>query len=473
MRGHPGRTWTKHGQCMQMIKHLRRWCVLWAVLTAMAQPGGAQPPEAQGKLTLNQAIEIALKNHPAIKESKENVAAAQAQVGVSRANYFPQVRYTDNYFYGTTVASATTGSVSSLLASGGPSGSISAPSGTSAGATLNTNPGHFYIHRFAANQLIYDFGKTPGQVGQSKANFEATRQDLANTRQQVALDAKSAYYGYLATKAAVKVSEENVRLNRELVRQAEGFYKVGVRARIDVTKAEANLYNAESDLITAKNSFQVAQVTLMTALGLKSWPFSEVEGGLDFQPLKMSLAEAKEQSFTARPELVKNQFQQEAGKQGVRVARSGYYPTLSSQAIYGWQGADRPLVDSWYVGVGVNMPLFEGLATKYSVQQAKSNLRAAEANYEVLQQNVNKEVEQFYLDVQAAAERIRSTAKARESAQENWRLADGRYRAGVGNIIEVTDAQVQYFQSDLAHIRALYDYKTAQARLDKAVGKVY
>jgi len=432
----------------------------------------AQPPAPGGKLTLDQALDIALKNHPSIRQFQENVAAAKAQVGVSRANYFPQIRYSDNYFYGTTAASSTTGSVTSLLSGTSPSAGLSTPGSSGAGA-LNTNPGHYYIHRFSANQLIYDFGKTPGQVGQSRATFEATRQDLANTRQQVVLDAKTSYYGYLATKAAVRVSEENVRLNQELVRQAEGFYKVGVRARIDVTKAEANLFNAESELITARNGFQVAQVSLMTALGLKSWPFSDVAGDLDFEPLQLSLEEAKQQAFHARPELLKNQYQQQAGKEGVRVARAGYFPSLNSQAIYGWQGNRRPLVDSWYMGAGVNMPLFEGLATKYSVDQARATLKSTEADGEVLQQNVNKEVEQFFLDVQAAADRIRSTRKAQEAARENWRLADGRYRAGVGNIIEVTDAQVQYFQSDLSHIRALYDYKTAQARLEKAVGKSY
>ena len=97
--------------------------------------------------------------------------------------------------------------------------------------------------------------------------------DLSNIRQQVVLDAKTAFYGYLAAERAVKVSEENLRLNEDLVRQAQGFYEVGVKAKIDVTTAEANLYTAQSDLITARNTFQIAQVALMTALGLKSWPY--------------------------------------------------------------------------------------------------------------------------------------------------------------------------------------------------------
>jgi outer membrane protein len=119
------------------------------------------------------------------------------------------------------------------------------------------------------------------------------------------------------------------------------------------------------------------------------------------------------------------------------------------------------------------VPLFQGLGTTYALRQAKANLRAAQANTEVLTLDITREVEQSCLDVNAAREVIRATRKAREAAAENLRLAAGRYKTGVGNIIEVTDAQVQFAQSDLNYVRALYDYKVAEARLDKAVGKSF
>ena len=125
----------------------------------------------------------------------------------------------------------------------------------------------FVVHRFQVNQLLYDFGKTLGQVGQSKALYDASKMDLSNIRQQVVVDAKTAFYGYLAAERAVMVSEENLRLNEDLVRQAQGFYQVGVKAKIDVTTAEANLYTAQSDLITARNTFQIAQVSSHDRLG--------------------------------------------------------------------------------------------------------------------------------------------------------------------------------------------------------------
>jgi outer membrane protein TolC len=128
---------------------------------------------------------------------------------------------------------------------------------------------------------------------------------------------------------------------------------------------------------------------------------------------------------------------------------------------------------TWSLSVNASIPIFEGLATKYAVQKAKANLRATQSNAEVLRQDINKQVEQNYLNVQAAVEKIRATEKGKEAAKENWDLAQGRYKAGVGSIIEVTDAQVKFFNAELRYIRSVYDLKVAEAQLEKAVGTTY
>jgi outer membrane protein len=219
---------------------LRSGCIFLLALggLSISLPGFAQKEMSGNKLTLDEAIEVALSNHPAIKEFKERSLSARAQIGVSRSNLLPQVTSTSSYYYGNSV----------------PSSSLNIPSGAGTFSSSGIDVNDFVVHRFQVNQLLYDFGKTLGRIGQSKAQFDASRMDLSNVRQQVVLDAKNAFYGYLASERAVKVSEENLRLNEDLVRQAQGFYEVGVKAKIDVTTAEANLYTAQSDLITGPNS---------------------------------------------------------------------------------------------------------------------------------------------------------------------------------------------------------------------------
>ncbi len=428
------------------------------------KPGTALGAEEEkGNLTLRVAIDIALKEHPTIRQSLETVNAARYSIGVAKGALFPQLSFTGNYFYGNAFTRLARGATASAL-----------PAGTNTTLLTTTQEGqNFYIYQFQMNQLLYDFGKTTGQVDESRATFGQAKQDYAGNRQQVVLDARTAYFGYLATQRALKVQEETVKQNQDLVKQAQGFYQVGLRAKIDVTKAEANLYNAEANLIKAKNGVELARVTLMNALGLKTWPYQKVEDVLEVVPIPRSVEELKSQALARRPEILKNRYQQEFNRSAVQVATAGHYPTFTSTAAYGWQGQDYPLPGSWWLGAAVNFPLFEGFTVAYSVAQSKAQLRSSLANAEVLQQNVSKEVDQAYLDVKAAWEFIRASKKALEAARENYRLAQGRYQVGVGSIIEVTDAQVQYSQADLTYVQALYDYRTAEARLDKAIGKSF
>jgi TolC family type I secretion outer membrane protein len=425
--------------------------------------GAAGAAEAGGSLNLDQAIDLALKEHPSVKQYRETMTAARYNIGVARAAYLPQVNFVSNYYYGN--AFSTAGRKPLTAATGGTVSSL-----TSAATT------HYYFYQFQATQLLYDFGKTPGLIKESRASFGQSEQDYAGSRQQVALDARTAYFGYLAAQRALKVQEETVRQNQALLKQAQGFYQVGLKAKIDVTKAEANLYDAEANLIKAKNAVDLARVTLMTALGLKNWPFTQVEDVLEVRAQPQSLEALKAQGQQRRPELLKNRHQQSYSEAAIKVAQAGYFPVLTSNAAYGWQSLDQPFANApntWYVGAAMTFPLFEGLSTAYAVRQNKAQLRATLENYEVLRQNVTKEVEQAYLDVKSGWELIRASKKALEAARENLRLAWGRYQAGVSTIIEVTDAQVQFSQADLKFVQALYDYRVFEARLDKAIGRPY
>ena len=427
-------------------------------------PGAAAAAETGGRLTLKQAIAIGLREHPSLKESKERVSAAKYQIGSARAAYLPQFTFTNNLYWG-----------NSFPATSGAAGTSGPPGLGGVGATTSD----YYINRVSASQLIYDFGKTLGQIAQSRATYKETKEDYAGNRQQVVLDVRTSYFGYLAALRARKVTEETVRQNEELVKQARGFYDVGLKAKIDVTKAEANLYDAEASLIRAKNTVDLTRVTLMTAMGLKTWPYHGVEDVIEVTRQPQSLADLKARALNQRPEIVKNRYQQDYSQAALRVARSGWFPTLNTIAAYGWSGPNAPFGSealenkSWWVGAGLTVPLFDGLLSYHNVKTANANIRATLANREVLSQNISKEVEQVYLDVNSAWELIRATKKALEAARENYRLAQGRYQVGVGSIIEVTDAQVQYFQADLRYVQALYDYRVAEAKLDKAIGKPF
>ena len=460
-----------------MGKFFNKFLCILLMLSTWALAGVVRAEEPGGTLTIHEAIEIALQKNPSVTESKELTNVAKEQIGVSRGALLPQVGFSGTVFYGNAfttnnfqgpVATSLPGTSDSSAATT-PGGSTSPISIPFVGNELTT----FEVYRFSANQLLFDFGKTPSQVAASKANYKKTSEDYANTRQQVVLNVRNAYFSYLASRRAIKVAEENVRQNQELLKQAAAFYKEGLRSRVDVTFAESNLANAETELIRAKNLAEVSRVDLMTALGLKTWPFRDVKDVLEVSPRRLSLEELKEKALKQRPELKRSVYQQQEDQANITGARANFLPSFQGFAARGFEGSRHDLQDQWWIGAGVNVPLFEGNSNIHALRQAKAQLRSTQANTKSVTLTVIKEVESSYQDLKSAWEVIKSRTKAKEAAAENLRLAWGRYRSGVGSIIEVTDAQIRFAQADLEQVRALFDYRVVGARLDKAVGKSF
>ena len=132
--------------------------------------------------------------------------------GCLQAAYLPQVNFVTNYYFGN--AFSTAGRKPLTAATGGTVSSVSSPETT-----------HYYFYQFQATQLLYDFGKTPGLIKESRASFGQSEQDFAGSRQQVALDARTGYFGYLAAQRALKVQEETVRRNRRWSSRTRGFIR--------------------------------------------------------------------------------------------------------------------------------------------------------------------------------------------------------------------------------------------------------
>jgi outer membrane protein len=447
------------------------------MLVTWALAGVVMAEELGGTLTINEAIKIALKQNPSVTEFKERTNVAKEQIGVSRGALLPQVGFSGTVFYGNAfTTNRFQGPVATLLPGVSSSAGTTTPGGSTSPISIpfaRNEITTFEVYRFSANQLLFDFGKTPSQVAASKANYKKTSEDYANTRQQVVLNVRNAYFAYLASRRAIKVSEENVRQNQELLKQAAAFYKEGLRSKVDVTFSESNLANAETELIRARNLAEVSRVDLMTALGLKTWPFRDVEDVLEVTPKPLSLEELKDQALKQRPELKRSLYQQQEDQANITGARANFLPSFQGFAARGFEGSRHDLEDQWWIGAGVNVPFFEGLSNVHTLRQAKAQLRSTQANTESVTLTVIKEVESGFQDLKSAWEVIKSRTKAREAAAENLRLAWGRYRSGVGSIIEVTDAQVRFAQADLEQVRALFDYRVVEARLDKAVGKSF
>jgi outer membrane protein TolC len=207
-------------------------------------------------------------------------------------------------------------------------------------------------------------------------------------------------------------------------------------------------------------------------MGIMNAPDYEIKDDLDYLPYQVSMDEALQNAYKNRPDLLSTLKKKEGLEKTIYLSKKGYLPVLAGSAAYGYNGNEF-LVDkdkAWSVGVTLTFPLFTGLSTKYQIDEAKANLDVLKANEDSLMQKVYLQVASAYLSLKEAAERISAGKIIVKQAEETVELAKGRYAAGVGSSIEITDAMITMNNAKMTYITALADYSVAQANLEKAMG---
>jgi TolC family type I secretion outer membrane protein len=414
---------------------------------APAAPAAPAPVVPAGVLSLEEAIRLALQQQPTIRSAVESYNAAGERVPQAQSTYYPRLDF--SAFLGRAQTFSTNQNTTQRS--------------DSFNATLQ------------ARQLIYDFGKTGALVDEARAGVRFSAFELERVREVVVLNVRQSYLQLVQAQRLTAVADAQVARAELNLRSARGFFDVGTKPKSDVTRAEVELANARVAQIRARNLVQLAQVTLANALGLPATTPIQVQDILAYEPIALDREALRTEALGNRPELAQALARIEAARAQVSGARARYFPDLAATGSIGGV-ADEPTVniftqDTWSIGASLQWNLFEGFFTKHRIRETESLLNAARANYDSLELQVRLDVEQTYIAVVEAAERIGATDVAIESARENLRLAQGRYDAGVGTILDLTEAQLSLTNAEADQVRALTDHKLALAALDRAVGR--
>jgi outer membrane protein len=335
---------------------------------------------------------------------------------------------------------------------------------------------------FQGRQLIYDFGKTAALVDEAKAGSRDASGELERVRDVVVQNVRQAYFNLLQARRLVGVADAALARSELNLRSAQGFFDVGTKPKSDVTRAEVEVANARVDVIRARNLVRLSETSLANALGLEATVPIEIQDNLTYEPVTLDSTQLLAEALGNRPELRQAQARLDAARAQLSGARARYLPdltvvgnvgTASDDAIVSTDGVASGLSfsDTWSITGQLSWNLFEGFFTQARVKETQALVETARANYDSTELQVRLEVEQAYIAVVEAAERYGATQKAVESAQENLRLAQGRYDAGVGTILELTEAQLSLTNAEADTVRAVTDYRVGLATLDRVVGR--
>jgi outer membrane protein len=415
------------------------------------------PAQSNKPLTLGECLRIAEAGHPDLQAARALVDAAAARLKVSHAAFLPRLDLDASYIRQTYNFAAQPGTTPTQVAL------------FSNGERFSNAP--YYDGGLNLHQTLYDFGHTRGIINRSEAELEAARANFLRARDVVDLNVRLAYDGVLAAKELVRIRERAVDKQTQHLDQARAFYEVGTRPKIDVTEQEVALASAQVDLRQAQEDWQVARAALATAMGLPldqaPEPVNPLKQGSEPDRLDQLLAAAEHN----RPDVQSLRDELTAAEADIKVAQANFRPTLSLSSFFDYRNLRFPLVYNWSVGEFVAQNVFSGGANRATLAEARARWRAAQANLDSLLARVRQEVYTDFSELEVAKDKIDLAIHVEAEAKENLELAEGRYQAGYGNVIELTDAQTLATTSEAQEIIARYDYQTAAARLDAAIGR--
>ena len=396
-------------------------------------------------LSLDDCIRKALQNNPQIRSAFSNSEIYKTKIGQAWSNYFPTFNMTN---------------------------------GVTRNRFLTVNfPVPDQVYNFynamdlSASQLLFDFGKTKAAADMSKKTYESTIANLDETINTIIYDVKEAYYSLLHALEKQNVYSDSIKSYELQLKQAEAFYSIGTKPKIDVTMAQYNLGNAQLGYIKSSNEVTMATAQLNNAMGLPEEEDYKILDKLVMKEYDYNFEDLLEKAYETRPELLSYRKKAKASEILIRSTKRAFFPNIEAVGAYSVGGGTKFTDDyGWTIGaqfVYGNTNLF---LLKKQVDEAKATHQKDLADLDVAEQNVYLQVKQAYINLKNAQESIPITALSLKHAKEQYDLASGRYKAGVGDAIELKDSEVTYRNARLDYLAALLQYNVSVADLERVVG---
>ena len=424
----------------RFVGHLVRVLALTAAVGLFTGTASAETMHVD----LRRSVQMALENNRTIKQALTDVDAAHASLAQANRSMGPTLTWQTSANRVGGEAYEGTG----VKYNYGNTGTIALP-----------------VYNAALNAQ-----RRAARYGLNAADFA-----LEQTKQSIRLTATMDYFNILQARNLVKVREETVATLTTHLADVNAQFRVGTVARADVLASEVELANAQQNLTTAKNTYEVAVATLNNVIGVPTDTMLTINDELRYTGYDLSLDDCTDYGLIYRADGAAAVYAVKQAQAGVRTAQAGYHPTVNAAATRSIAG-ERPFKDdhkssnTWAVGVSASWNIFDSGVTAAQVTAAKAKLRKAEESLAETDEKIRLDVRTAYLNLRAAEQNIKTTEKAVKQAEEDYNIARVRYNAGVGTNLEVMRASDNLTTARMNYSTALYSYNTGKASLDNAMG---
>ena len=429
--------------CKRIRKNFRKRLAAWLAAGVMIFSFGSVDAADIVNITLDETIQRAFENNRTIKESVAEREGAFWSLSEARRQTNPRVTWDW--------------------------------SGARVGGMYydGTNTKHSFSNTGSISIPIYQGGRL--REGRKSARYALSSADLSleNTMQTVRLQSTIYYFNVLQYRNLIEVYEEEVLTLQEHLRNVNAQFRVGTVAKVDVLESQVELANAMQNLVNIQNNYDVAVATLNNYIGLPADTVIRPQDALTYRKYDLKLSDCTKYALENRADVAMADYSVKQAESSKRSAKSGWYPTVSagvSKELDTRNMFGHKVNDQWSVGVSASWDVFDGGITRAQVNQADAALIRAQEVAAQTREQVQLDVQSAFLDLHAAERNIATTQAAVVLGEENYKIAQVRYAAGVGTNLDVMDASRKLTEARSNYFTALYNYNTSKASLDRYMG---
>jgi len=422
---------------------------------------------AQKKLTLKEAINIALQKNTTLIKTSNSLKSSKAAIKSAYGRLLPNLNVSGSWGW------------SRISDKGGTQIDFLGNQTTLPASQVDTRN---YSVRAGGGITLFDGLSNYASIHKSKNTYEAAQYTLKRLKQNIVLTTTELYYSIINAEELLKVREENVNYNKKLLEDIQERNKLGAVAIADVYTQKVQYGNAQVQYINQKNIYENAKSNLLDYLAIDVLadydfvnPFENVEK-VDtkkyltrFDDVRVMVDKAlnNRYDYFSQKLSLKNKFED------LTIAKSGFYPTLSgnyglsTNALKTSSLFDRKV---WSAGLSLQIPIFSNFRTSTNIQVAKVGIENAKEDLTALERQIKIQIKQGWLDLLAAKEAMQVSYESVKSSLENRKINDERYRLGSGTILDVLQSSRDYQNAQSSKIDAEFNFYKLSDKLLNLMG---
>jgi outer membrane protein len=421
-----------------------------ALLTLLLAAGVQAQDSAAVKLTLQEAVERALKNSPELVRAAGAIVTSEWSERTAFGAYLP-----------------------SLSLSSGSSRSSSSRFDERTQTTISGSS-ESYSAGLSGSIDVFTGGRRGAERDRAKANTLSAEASMVESQYNVILQTKTAFFNVQRQVDLERVAQGDIQRSQEALTAAQRRLQVGSATRSDVLRAQLDLNNAKQSLLNIQTQQRSAGFALGVLVGVAAPVGVQVDTGVVIRPLPMSEADLIRLAEQQSPGVKSSEAAVSAADAATSVSRASYLPTLRLSSGYDWSNNEASFTNGntgWSLRLSGSYPLFNNFSREAQVANSDVNLRNAQANFGLAKRQARADVERILGELKLAEQQIALATEALAVAQEDLRVNQERYRLGMSTILDLLLSQNALRSAENNLVSARYDYEIARAQLEALIGR--